>query len=71
MAVRTIEEACTALGQRLQQPDIPAKARAAIQAGNKFEVTIAIRPAKQGGVASMEAQIVAPSESLGTYIRLK
>lgn len=70
MAVRTIEEACIALGQRLQQPDIPAKARAALLAGNKFEVMIVVRPAKQGGVASMEAQVLAPSESLGTYIRL-
>lgn len=71
MAITTIEEAFQALGERLQQSDVPAKARAALKEGDRYEVRVIVRQAKQGDVISMEAHTIGPGDSLGTFIRLK
>ncbi|WP_110642506.1 hypothetical protein [Salinicola sp. CPA57] len=71
MAINTIEEAFQALGDRLKQDDVPAKARQALKSGGRYEVRVIVRQAKQGDVISMEAHTIGPGESLGTFIRLK
>ncbi len=68
--IQTIEDALADMGRALTQPAIADRAREAVSRGEVLEVTIQVRPEKQGAAVTMHSTMTSSKQSHGRLIRL-
>lgn len=70
MAITTIEQALSSMGDELKTQEVADLARDALATGHLFEIVLVVRPAKQGVVITMESR-ESVIKKFPTYIRLQ
>ncbi|SFU86231.1 hypothetical protein [Halomonas korlensis] len=70
MAITTIEQALSSMGDELKTQQVANQARDALDSGHLFEIVLAVRSAKQGVVVTMETR-ESVIKKFPTFIRLQ